>query len=171
MKYLTMTFACFTLILMFTLIALRSEYSVYMDTTIEADTKLRNAHNLELEKKDKEIENLKTMLEENKEAFQIAMTENRLVSTLANKDMNKWTVQDVLTARKKFSLIPYGSPFAGGHIITAEFGSHMLDKGYWGSDGHNGVDLIPKSGNSREPVLAVIDGRVVTWGRDDGYLR
>ena len=99
-------------------------------------------------------------------AIETALTDNLVIQTLLNKDMEEWTPEGILRMRDELASLPYGSPFAGGHIVTAPWGSTELTGTYW-KNAHPGVDIYPKSGNNNEPVLSPIDGKVVTWGRND----
>ncbi len=112
-----------------------------------------------LQEAEKQIDKLHTSLE-------IALTETALIQTILNTKMETWTVDEILMARSQLASLPYGSPFKGGHFVTAPFGSRELTGTYW-KKGHPGIDIYPLSGNEREPVLSVMDGRVVTWGRND----
>lgn len=101
------------------------------------------------------------------DALETALQENALLLTLSETPMVDWTVQEILDTRELFDSIPYGSWFEDGHIMTGEYGSKALSATHWNHDGHMGVDIFPRSGNNNEIIQSVIDGRVVTWGRND----
>lgn len=109
--------------------------------------------------KDMEIEKLNNALD-------TALKDNMVIQTLLNKDMEEWTPEGILAMRDKLASLPYGSWFESGHIVTAPFGSRQLTGTYWKSD-HPGVDIFPKSYVINERILSAIDGKVVTWGRND----
>lgn len=112
------------------------------------------------------VDALTSDLEEVNLALETALTETELVRTLLNKDMSEWTSAEILQMRQELVSLPYGSPFLDGHIVTGAWGSRELTGTFW-KDGHLGVDLIPRSGNMREPIISPIDGKVITWGRND----
>jgi len=127
------------------------------------EDRLKVAHNNtvnELSLKNTEIEELNLALD-------TAFKEYELVKTLLDKDVKEWTATTVLETEAKLTSLPSGSWFKDGHYVTAPFGSKLLSGTFWGSRGHRGVDIKPNSGNNREPIISVMDGRVVTWGRND----
>lgn len=152
--------------LFMSIIESRTYQNKYASSELTYDI-LLNAYELNKVEHQAIIEEYKDKLSTTEEALNTALKNNTLVDTLINSSMGDWTVESILATRDKFDLIPYGSPFVGGHTITGPFGSMELVGTHWRDSGHIGVDVIPNSGNMREPIHAVMSGRVVTWGRND----
>ncbi len=100
-------------------------------------------------------------------ALDTAFKDNSVIQTLLNQDMSDWTPESVLGMRDKLASLPYGSWFESGHYVTAPWGSTLLAGTRWGASGHKGVDIKPNSGNNYEIIKSAIDGKVITWGRND----
>ena len=137
---------------------------------IKINSKLTMEYNriyLQFEEYEKELLKKGSEIEQLNLALKMAFTDNKVIQTLLNQSMEEWTPETVLATRSKLASLPYGSWFEGGHYVTAAWGSKLLVGTHWGKSGHLGVDTKPLSGNPREPIKSVIDGRVVTWGRGD----
>lgn len=156
-------------------ISLLTAQLIYVSTQYESvqldfDTLVDNTEETLLAQKVSHVSLMATEVSkrlEVEQALSIALSKNALLLTLSGKSMGEWTVTEILETRDMFDSIPYGSPFEGGHFVTGKFGSLELAGTYWKDSGHRGIDIFPNSGVKNEIVRSVIDGRVITWGRDD----
>lgn len=139
---------------------LRDEISDIKKESITEISRLRELYETTIDDNLKEIDRLNLTLD-------TTFKDYRVIQTLLNKNMEEWSINEVLAMRGKLNRLPYGSWFDGGHYVTAPWGSTLLSGTHWGSSGHKGVDIKPLTGDNYEPILSVVDGHVVTWGRND----
>lgn len=141
---------------------------VQQEALIQLENDNVSAHHLAL-MQDSYIQILQDDIKVLEQARITALKESTLVGTLLNENMEDWTVDSILYAKSLFDTIPYGSPFESGHYITSPFGSkEPVGNNFRDTyNGHRGVDIRPNDNDDKAVVHATVDGKVLTWGRND----
>lgn len=110
-------------------------------------------------RKDARIEDLEDLVK-------LQTRDLNLFYTFAKTGIKAESIEEVREILALTANVPFGSPFAGGHIITSFNGKR--DESSWGGDGvHYGVDIVPIKGS--HDTNATARGKIVDFGMSNVY--
>lgn len=98
-----------------------------------------------------------------------AMDNYALLATFQEAGFRATSVNEIRSLLHEASKMPFGTPFAGGHRVTAEYGVYTIPDYGWVGVAHPGIDLVPLGGDYTvySPVDSIISdfGYSTVWGK------
>lgn len=132
---------------------------------LESEDQLKSEKMVELNKTNNEE---RKVVEDLEKLIKTLNRDLKLIYTFAKTGIQAETIDEVRKLLDLASNLPIGSPFKGDFTVTSPFGARNEEE--WGGDGrHFGIDIIPKTGNSRAEIFTTASGKIIEFGVSDTY--